>query len=211
MRRVVWLVVVFSVACGPPQLTRETAADVLSKSPALSGVENLQLVTPSGCFTLDRDADIRTAAVQRDPRLNELVYVRDALQRDLELGLVEFEFTKAPVGSVTPPEGCDEQLWRSHSSDGTSAQQLVLVAWKAVPTDKAIAAGLQPGQTFLYRRQALGEVTRLVRQDHKTTIVEYSWHWAPSYEGEHLGIRASPPARGKATFTLSDNGWHVAQ
>ena len=54
MRHVVWLVLVFSVACGQPQLTIEQAADLLSRSAALSGVENLQLVAPSGCFTLDR-------------------------------------------------------------------------------------------------------------------------------------------------------------
>jgi hypothetical protein len=30
---------------------------VLSKSPALSGVEHLQLVAPSGCFVVDREID----------------------------------------------------------------------------------------------------------------------------------------------------------
>lgn len=211
MRHVVWLVLVFSVACGQPQLSVQQASDLLSNSPALSGVEHLQLVAPSGCFVVDRDAEIHAADVQRDPRLNELLYVRDALHRDLELGLVEFEFNEAPERSVTPPEGCDEQLWRSHSRDGTSAQQLKLVAWKAVPTDKALAAGLQMGQTFLYRRQTLGAITRLVRQDDATMFVEYSWHWAPSYEGVHLGIPASAPAKGTATLRRSDQGWRVAQ
>jgi hypothetical protein len=210
MRHLVWLVLILSVACGRPQLTVEQAADLLSQSPALSGVENLQLVAPSGCFVVDRSAEVRSADVQRDPRLVELLYVRDALRRDLELGLVEFEFNEAPASSQTPPEGCDEQLWRSHSNPGAS-QSLKLVAWKAVPSDRAIAAGLQMGQTFLYRRQTLGAITRLVRQDDDTMLVEYSWHWAPSYEGAHLGIPASPPAKGTATLTRSDQGWRVAR
>jgi hypothetical protein len=210
MRHVAWLVLGFSVACGRPQLSVEQAADLVSNSQALSGVEHLQLVAPSGCFIIDRDAEIHAADIRRDPRLNELQYVRDALRRDLELGLVEFEFNEAPARSQTAPEGCDEQLWRSHSNAGAS-QSLKLVAWKTVPSDRAIAAGLQMGQTFLYRRQTLGAITRLVRQDDTTMLVEYSWHWAPSYEGAHLGIPASAPARGTATLKRSDQGWRVAQ
>ena len=212
MRHAVWLVLVCSVGCGQPQLTIEQAADLLSNSPALSGVETLQLVARSGCFTLDREAEVRAADVWKDSHLGELLYAREALRRDLELGLIEFEFSEASAGPLTPPEGCDEQLWRSHSSDGTlSAQPFKLVAWNTVPSDKAIAAGLQTGQTFLYRRQTLGAITRLERQDDATIRVEYSWHWAPSYEGGHLGFPTSAPARGVATLRRTDQGWCVAQ
>jgi hypothetical protein len=212
MRHAVWLVLVCSIGCGQPQLTIEQAADLLSTSAALSAVENLQLVAPSGCFVVDRDAEVHASDVERDPHLIELQYVLGALRRDLELGLIEFEFSEASESSLMPPEGCDEQLWRSHGSDGTlSAQPLKLVAWKTVPSDKAIAAGLRPGQTFLYRRQTLGAITRLVRQDDASVRVEYSWHWAPSYEGGHLGIPTSAPTRGTATLRQTDQGWRVAE
>jgi hypothetical protein len=212
MRHVVWLVLVWSIGCGQPPLTIEQAADLLSNSPALSGIDNLQLVAPSGCFTLDREAEVRIADIWTDSHLGEHQYARGALRRALELGLIEFEFSEASAGPSTPPAGCDEQLWRSHSSDGTSsAQRTKLVAWKTVPSDKAIAAGLQTGQTFLYRRQTLGAITRLVRQDDATIRVEYSWHWAPSYEGGHLGIPTSAPARGVAMLRRTEQGWRVAQ
>jgi hypothetical protein len=211
MRHSLWFVLAISVACTSPQLTRDQAAELLSKSPALSGIQNLRLVTPSGCFTLDRDAEVRAADVQRDQRLNELSYIRDALDRDLELGLIELEFSEATAGSPKP-QGCDQQLWTAYKSDrfGELDRRLKLVAWKAVPSDKANAAGLHTGQTFLYRRQALIAITKLVRQDDHTSVVEYSWNWAPTYEGLHLGISASPPITSKATFKRSDTGWRFA-
>ena len=59
--------------------------------------------------------------------------------------------------------------------------------------------------------QTLGAITRLVRQDDASVRVEYSWHWAPSYEGGHLGIPTSAPTRGTATLRQTDQGWRVAE
>lgn len=144
--------------------------------------------------------------------LSELSYVWDALGRDVDLELIEFEFSEAAAGSPRPPEGCDAQLWTAYKSDrsGESDRRLKLAAWKAVPSDRANAAGLHTGQTFPYGRQALVAITTLVRQDGNTTVVEYSWNWAPTEGGAHLGIRASPPVTSKATFKSSRTDWRLA-
>jgi hypothetical protein len=74
-----------------------------------------------------------------------------------------------------------------------------------------MAAGLQPGQTFLYLRQTLLDVTRLEIKDDGTAVAEYSWRWAPSYEGEHLGIRAPEPVTARARFRSADGAWRLVR
>ena len=80
----------------------------------------------------------------------------------------------------------------------------------AYSSDHLTAAPEQdPGPALVNR--TLGTITRLVRQDDGTMLVEYTWHWAPTYEGAHLGIPASSPAQGKATLTRSAQVWRVAE
>jgi hypothetical protein len=149
--------------------------------------------------------------VQRDERVTRLPYLRDTLRRGQEVGLIEFEFREAPLDAPTPLEGCGE-LWASRNRRGAvGVDRLKLVAWKAVLSDKAIAAGLQVGQTFLYRRQTLVGIARLVEQEDNTTLVEYSWNWAPTFEGAHLGISASQPVTARATFKRAGSGWRLAR
>jgi hypothetical protein len=211
--RAVWFALALAAACGPSPLTREEAAGLLSKSPALSNSESLRLAMPSGCFILARRADVSGADVERDPKLTELPYLRDTLHRERELGLVDFQFFEAPADAPAPPTGCGRLWATAHAgdADAAAAARSKLVVWKTVPSDKAMAAGLQPGQTFLYLRQTLIAITRLDRKDDGTVVAEYRWHWAPSYEGEHLGIRASEPITSRARFRNAGNGWRLVR
>lgn len=210
---IVWFALTLMVGCGPSPLTRDEAADLLSKSLALSSSENLQLATPSGCFVLARRAEVSGADVERDPQLAGLPYLLSTLRRERELGLVEFEFFETPAEAPVPPLGCG-QLWAAQHAGDTNtaaAARSKLVAWKTVPSDKAMAAGLQPGETFLYLRRTLIAITRLDRKDEGTIVAEYRWQWAPSYEGEHLGIQASEPFTGKARFRNAGDGWRLVR
>jgi hypothetical protein len=74
-----------------------------------------------------------------------------------------------------------------------------------------MAAGLRPGETFPNLRQTLIAITQLNRKDDGTVIAEYRWHWAPSYEGEHLGIQASEPITGRVRFRHVADGWRLVR
>jgi hypothetical protein len=209
----VWWSLALMAGCGPSPLTRDQAAQLISKSLELSSPETLQLATPSGCFILARRADVRSADITRDPQLAALPYLRNTLDRERELGLVEFEFSETPADAPFPPQGCG-QLWATQHADGTTrdaAARSKLIVWKTVPSDKAMAAGLQPGQTFLYLRRTLIAITRLDSKDGGTMVAAYQWRWAPSYEGEHLGIQPSEPFPGTARFRKVGGEWRMAR
>jgi hypothetical protein len=210
-RNIVWLALGLSAACGPGPLTREGAADLIAKS--LNASETLQLATPKGCFALPRGTEVRSADVERDPQLARAPYLVSTLRRERELELVEFEFTETSADAAAPPAGCG-QLWATqHATEakGAGAGRLKLVLWTTVPSDKAMAAGLQPGQTFLYLRQTLIAVTKLETRNDGTVLAEYRWRWAPSYEGEHLGIQPSDAFAGRARFRNVGDGWRLAR
>jgi hypothetical protein len=206
------LALTFASGCGRPTLGLDEAAGLLSRSLASSESEHLQLATPSGCFLLARRDDIKNTDVERDPQIARLPYVLSTLRRERDLGLIEFEFSETPADAPVPPTGCG-QLWAAQHAGAepvATASRFKLVVWKATPSDKAIAAGLQPGQTFLYLRKTLIDIVRLIRKDNDTMIAEYRWRWAPSYEGEHLGIQPSTPMAGKARFKNNGDGWRLA-
>jgi hypothetical protein len=209
----VWLALTLMMACGPSPLTRDEAADLLSKSLGLSSSENLQLATPSGCFILARRAEVSGADVERDPQLAGMPYLLSTLRRERELGLVEFEFFETPADAPIPPPGC-RHLWAAQhvrDANAAAAARSKLVAWKTTPSDKAIASGLQPGQTFLYLRRTLIAITGWTRRPDGTVVAEFRWRWAPSYEGEHLGIQASEPITSRVRFRNAGDGWRVVR
>jgi hypothetical protein len=209
-RRLLWLALTLTVGCGPTPLTREEAADLLSKTLESGTTENLQLATPSGCFALPRNATASSTDVEQDPQLAALPYLMSTLRRERELELVEFEFAETPLDAPVPPSGCG-RLWATQHANAAAAARSKLVAWKTVPSDKAIAAGLRPGETFPYLRKTLIAITQLTRKDDGTMVAEYQWHWAPSYEGEHLGIRPSEPFSGRARFRNPGDGWRLVR
>jgi hypothetical protein len=208
------IVAMLTVGCGPSPLTRDEASDLLSKALELGAAEDLQLATPSGCFTLPRNAPVHSADVELDPQLAGLPYLLSTLRRERELELVEFEFAETTLDAPVPPPGCG-QLWatarRAADAKAAAAARSKLVAWKTIPSDKAIAAGLQPGATFPYLRKTLIAITQLNKKDDATVVAEYRWRWAPSYEGEHLGIKASEPMTGKARFRNQGDGWRLVR
>jgi hypothetical protein len=195
-------------ACQPASrgaLTREYAAEALSAS-VLTGVENIALVTPRGCFTVP----IETPIDRIDPRRERGIYDRrsDALRQLVDLELVEFELEEAPVSSPTPVEGC-EQIWLTHAGGANrdASAQLKLISWRTMLSDKGRVAGFQPGQSFLYRRQTLVDVEDQIAVEGNTATVTYRWRWAPTEEGAHLGIHAGDAVRGSAAFTRSAGRW----
>ena len=212
-RHLLWFTLAFTVGCGPSALTREGAADLLANALERDAGQNLQLATLSGCFTLAPKARVHNSDVELDPQLAGLPYLMSTLRIERELGLIEFEFAESPMDAPVPPSGCG-RLWAAqhaaHASTNAAAQSK-LVAWKSIPSDKAMAAGLQPGDTFPYLRKTLIAVTQLTRKDDGTVIAEYRWHWAPSYEGEHLGIQASAPIPGRARFRNPGDGWRLVR
>jgi hypothetical protein len=207
------LALALSPGCTRSGLGLDEAADLLSQSLAASESEHLQLATPSGCFLLARRDEIKNTDVERDPQIARLPYVLSTLRRERDLGLIEFEFSETPADAPVPPMGCG-QLWAAQHAGAApvaAASRFKFVVWKATPSDKAMAAGLQPGETFLYLRKTLIDVVRLSKKDSETMIAEYRWRWAPSYEGEHLGIQPSGPMAGKARFKNSGGGWRLAR
>jgi hypothetical protein len=78
-------------------------------------------------------------------------------------------------------------------------------------SDKALAAGMWPGLTFVYRRQTLVEVTRVIQGDAHRSVVEYTSQWAPPFESAHLGIRSSEPFAARAILRRSSGDWRVVQ
>jgi hypothetical protein len=209
----VWVALTLTAACGPRPLTRDEAADLISKSLALRASEQLQLATPSGCFLLAGRTEVSGSDVERDPQLAASPYLLSTVRRERELGLIEFEFSEMPADSSVPPVECGRvrTALRAGEASGPAGAQSRFVAWKTMPSDKAMAAGLQSGQTFLYLRQTLIDITQLNRKDDGTMVAEYRWHWAPSYEGEHLGIQASEPMIGKTRFKNAGGGWRVVR
>jgi len=153
------------------------------------------------------------ADVERDPQLAGMPYLLSTLRRERELGLVEFEFFETPADAPIPPPGC-RHLWAAQhvrDANAAAAARSKLVAWKTTPSDKAIAAGLQPGQTFLYLRRTLIAITGWTRRPDGTVVAEFRWRWAPSYEGEHLGIQASEPITSRVRFRNAGDGWRVVR
>jgi hypothetical protein len=192
-------------------LTLERAAELLAKSPALAGVERMTFTTPRGCFAIAADATFKAGDLETDRRLSESPVLRRELQREQDLDLLDFEFSPVAAMVPAPPEGC-EQLWASYHNAGVeAASRAQLVRWRTMMSDKALAAGLSPGLTFIFRRQTLVEVTRVVQPDADTAVVEYTWQWAPPFESAHLGIRASDPIAARAIVKRSDGEWRVAQ
>jgi hypothetical protein len=189
------------------ELTREYAAQALSES-VLTGVENITLVTPRGCFTVP----IETPIDRIDPRREPGIYDRrnDALRQLVDLELVEFELQEAPVSSPTPVAGC-EQIWLRHaeSAIGGASAQVKLISWTTMLSDKGRVAGFQPGQRFLYRRQTLVDVEEPIAVKGDTATVSYRWQWAPTEDGAHLGVRAGDAVRASATFTRSAGRWQL--
>jgi hypothetical protein len=78
-------------------------------------------------------------------------------------------------------------------------------------SDKAMAAGLRPGHTFVSRRRELIAVGKIVMKDQHTALVDYTWHWMPSYETGHIGFAPSEPVRTTATFTRKGKDWSLTQ
>ncbi len=208
----VWVALTLTAGCGSRPLTRNEAADLISKSLALRANEQLQLATPSGCFLLTTREELTGSDVERDPQLAGSPYLLSTLRRERELGLVEFEFSETPADAAVPPLECGR--FRAAPTGAASRPQAArskYVAWKTMPSDKAMAAGLHAGQTFLYLRQTLIDITHLTSKDDGTMVAEFRWRWAPSYEGEHLGIQASEPMIGRMRFRNTPDGWHVVR
>src|SRR5258707_3355889 len=151
-----WFALTLTVGCGPSALTREEAADLIARTLEQRTAENLQLATPSGCFAVARNATVKSGDVERDPQLAALPYLLSTLRLERELGLVEFEFAEATLDAPVPAPGCGHlSVTWPNAAGSNAAARSKLVAWKTVPSDKAIAAGLQPGDTFPYLRQTL--------------------------------------------------------
>jgi hypothetical protein len=196
-------------ACRSQSLTPERAAALLLRSAALSGVERMTFTTPRGCFTIAADSTFKAGDLDRDRRLSESPALRQQLQREQDLDLLDFEFSPVPAAVAAPPEGC-EQLWASyHNAGPDTAARVKLVPWRTMMSDKALAAGLSPGLTVVLRRQTLVEVTRVIQDDANTSVVEYTWQWAPPYESAHLGIRSSEPTAATAIVKRSSGDWRV--
>jgi hypothetical protein len=198
--------------CGAPALTPGQAADLLTASPALAGVETLTYTVPRGCVTLEGDQRLDGTVLDRDPRLSQNAELKVIVARERRLDLLDFEFSPTPITTSSPPEGC-EQLWAAyHSTTASGARSDArLVGWRALMSDKALAAGLRPGQSFVTRRQTLIAVGTITMKNGKTAVVDYTWHWAPSFETQHLGIDPSEPVRSNATFTRESKKWRLMQ
>jgi hypothetical protein len=198
-------------ACRSTALTKELAGSQLTHSTALSGVDNLTFGLPRGCYTLGTDELIKATDLDRDTRLREDSAVRTLLQRERDLELLEFEFVQAPASQMTPLEGC-EVLWASFHNGGSDdrASRTKLVAWKTYMSEKAQAAGFQPGVSYVYRRQTLESIDSLESLPDGSTIVKYRWRWAPTDEGRFLGIKPTEPTIGTARFVRADGEWRLA-
>jgi hypothetical protein len=200
------------LACRSQTLTPAQVAELLAKSSALSGVEQMTYALPRGCFTISSGAMLKAGDLERDRRLAESPKVRQELQRARDLDLLDFEFSPMLATVSAPPEGCEE-LWASYryGAKAEEAKLVKLVAWRTLMSDKALAAGLSPGQTFVYRRQSLVAITGTTEQNADTVVVEYTWQWTAPYESAHLGIRASPEEPAKAIFRKTTDGWRLVQ
>lgn len=203
------VVALLAFGCGPSRLTRDEAAALLSKSPALQGVQNIQIVTPRGCFTVEAATPIDRI----NPRTDTAVFTgheHDALKQEVDVHLVEFELAEKPLASPTPLDGC-ESLWLSFRTGANRdlAPFLKVVAWRTFLSDRAVAAGLQVGETILYRRQTLLSIDGLAPRTDGTTVVTYTWRWAPSEDGAHLGIPPGAPSSDVATFVRAGGRWQA--
>jgi hypothetical protein len=199
-----------AAACRSHSLTAAQAAELLRQSPLLAGEETMTFSLPRGCFTIPAARTLRAGDLERDRRLSESTALRQELQRSRDLDLLDFDFSPVPGTIPAPPEGCEE-LWASYryGPKADEAARVKLVAWRTVMSDKALAAGLSPGQTFVYRRQTLVAITG-TSQDGDTVLVDYTWQWAPPLDSAHLGVRPSTEISAKALLKRTADGWRVA-
>jgi hypothetical protein len=193
-------------------LTVARAAELLMASRSLSGVEQVTYETPHGCFVLDADQRLDGAALDRDPQLAENHQLKALIDRERQLDLLEFEFSPTPIGSTSVPPDCHRQ-WLAYRSGAIGVKEpgARLVAWRALMSDKAVAAGLQPGQSFIARRQTLIAIGKIVMRSDQSAAVDYTWHWEPTYEAQHLGFAPTEPRRSVAIFKWDGHAWSVAQ
>jgi hypothetical protein len=207
---IVMIVMILPGACGRAALTRDAAADLLSKSMSARGTELLPVVTPTGCISVDAGVAIERIDPRKQPGILGPGDGSDGLQRLVALDLLEFELSEFPVDAPTAPPGC-ETLWITHQTgrQRSEGRLVKLVAWRTMLSDKALAAGLQVGQSFLYRRRTLMSVDRLEPAEGGVTRVSYTWRWEPTDEGAHLRIPASAPETGTARFKRTPDGWQI--
>jgi hypothetical protein len=203
-------IAIVSAGCGRAALTREAAADLLSKAMSARGTELLPVVTPTGCISVDAGVAIERIDPRKQPGIAAPGDGNEGLQRLVALDLLEFELSEFPVDAPTAPPGC-ETLWITHQTgrQRSDDRPVKLVAWRTTLSDKALAAGLQAGQSFLYRRRALVSVDRLEPAEGGVTRVSYTWRWEPTDEGAHLRIPVSAPATATARFKRSPDGWEI--
>jgi hypothetical protein len=200
------------IACSAPPLTLGQAADLLAASRPLSGVETMTYTTPRGCFVLEPDEKLDRRGLDRDPQFTENATLKSLVDLEQRLDLLDFEFSPSPLNSPSPPEGCDRPWAAYHRvTSGLPRSEARLIAWRSFMSDKAMAAGLQPGHTFVSRRRELIAVGRIVMKDPQTAVVDYTWHLMPSYETEHIGFAPSEPVRTTATFVRSGKTWSLIQ
>jgi hypothetical protein len=165
---------------------------------------------PRGCFTIPAGRNFRAGDLERDRRLSESPALRQELQRSRDLDLLDFDFSPVDATVTAPPEGC-EQLWASYhyGPKADEATRVKLVAWRTVMSDKALAAGLSPGFTFVYRKQTLVAITATSPKDDDTVLVDYTWQWAPPLDSAQLGTRPSAEMHAKAVLRRTAEGWRV--
>jgi hypothetical protein len=200
-----------AASCRSRSLTAAQAAELLRQSPLLAGQETITFSLPRGCFTIPAGRTLRAGDLERDRRLSESPALRQELQRSRDLDLLDFDFSPVPATIPAPPEGCEE-LWSSYryGPKADEATRVKLVAWRTMMSDKALAAGLSPGFTFVYRKQTLVAITGTSSQDGDTVLVEYTWQWAPPLDVQQLGARPSAEMPAKAVLKRTAEGWRVA-
>jgi hypothetical protein len=201
-----------AAACATPPLTVAQAGELLEASSALRGVERVTYATPTGCFVLEPGQRLDGAALDRDPQFADNRQLKAMVDRERELDLLDFEFSPTPITAPSAPEGCRRQ-WSAYLSaaSGATASGARLVAWRSLMSDKALAAGLQPGQSFVTRQQRLIAVGKIAMRDDRSAVVDYTWHWEPTYEAQHIGFVPSEPKRSTAAFAWSGSHWGVVE
>lgn len=195
----------------PGELTHAEAARLLTGSSLLGAVESIQILLPHGCLSVSKDVPIDRINPRKEPSVVASRQGGDAFAREIQLDVVDFELAEAPLTTGTPLEGC-ESVWLEETgrSGQATAAQLKMVAWKTVLNDKGQAAGLQPGQTLLYRRQTLVGVEQLIPEANGTMTGTYSWRWEPTPDGAHLGIPSGAPTRATVRFRRVRGRWEIA-
>jgi hypothetical protein len=201
-----------AAACATPPLTVARASELLEASVALRGVEQVTYTTPKGCFVLEPDQHLDGTALDRDPQFADNRQLKAMVDRERELDLLDFEFSPTPITAPSAPEGCRRQ-WSAYlnAASGVTASSARLVAWRSLMSDKAFAAGLQPGRSFVTRQQRLIAIGKIVMCDDRSAVVDYTWHWEPTYEAQLIGFAPSEPKRSTAAFAWSGSNWGVVE